>query len=129
MKKTIIIFAAILFCLMSNIATAQTAHSVHIEKNGVVLTREENQMVYFLENKNADSIKIFVVNHEDRVTKVGDGAFAVSKGVHQEVSFKMAPGEIINLTYIVCVHSTGLMIGSIDDTNFIEANFGSMNTN
>jgi hypothetical protein len=105
------------------------AQTILKEKGGVILTKDSASQDYFVENITKDSIKIFVVNGAKRLEKLPDGSFAVSTTSHAKVEFMLPPKEKRSLKRIVCIHSTGLMIGSIstDESNLIKQTFYAAN--
>lgn len=121
MKNLIIFFAVLIcFCFNGNLK----AQAVKIEKFGVILTKEDISEEYFLENTTKDSIKVVVVNHQEKIEDLGSGIIAVSDGEHAKVDFVIPPKAKISLNYIICIHSTGLLIGSADNnSNLLEYKF------
>jgi|GEM_PF-3434492 len=101
------------------------AQAARIEKFGVVLTREDHTTEWYLENTTKDSIKVFVVNHQDRIEKLPGGVIAVSEGdgKHAEIDFTIGPGQKLSLNYIICYHSIGLMIGTKSESTLIQQQF------
>ena len=115
-KIIIILLIVMTFCSISNNVNAQ---AIKVEKFGLVLTRADNSKEWFLENTTKDSIKVFVVNHQEKFEELPGGVIAVSDGKHQKVEFTIKAGKKISLDYIVCYHSTGLMIGKESDATLI----------
>ena len=101
------------------------AQAVRVEKYGVVLTREDSTTEWYLENTTKDSIKVCVVNHQDRVEELPGGVIAVrtSGGEHPEIDFTIGPGQKLSLNYRICYHSTGLMINAKSESTLIQQQF------
>ncbi len=111
MKRIFLSAVVILICFSNNLK----AQTVKIEKAGVILSKDDNSTKYFLENVTKDSIKVVVINHQEKTEDMGNGIVGVSSGEHIKVTFTIAPKTKMSLEYIVCVHSTGLLIGSTDN--------------
>ena len=119
MKKAIFFAAVICACFSNNLK----AQSVNVQKAGVILTKDDPSGQYFLENTTSDSIKVAVVNHQEQVEDLGGGNFAVNNGEHEQVAFTVPPKTKVGLAYKICIHSTGLAIGSADSPALLEYKF------
>lgn len=119
MKKVVLLAAVIAFCFSANLK----AQAVKIDKAGCVLTKEDSSKEYFLENTTNDTIKVIVVNHQEKVEDMGNGAIAVSSGEHAEITFQIPPKTKVSLEYKICIHSTGLLFGSTEPSNLLEYKF------
>ena len=107
MKKIAFLIAGCLSLILSDNLRAQTK----IERAGVILTQEDASAGYYLENVTNDSIMVIVVNHQEKFEELGDNIIAVSSGKHMKVVFTIPPKTKMSLSYIICIHSIGLLVG------------------
>ncbi|MEI8130259.1 MAG: hypothetical protein WCG55_02015 [bacterium] len=122
MKKVALLFASCL--IFSSNLNAQT---VKIVKAGLVLTKQDGPKSYFVENTTNDSIKVVIINHQKKMEELPGDVIIMSNEEHRNPVLTIPPKTKMCLDGRVCIHSTGLQIGTADKSNLLKYKFYAKN--